>query len=383
MSLIMKFEDFIPKLSDKLLRGIYAIGWENPSSTQVNGIPAILSKKDVIIQAHSGTGKTGTFCISLLNNINPELGCIQGIIIVPTIELGTQVYTVLCTLSEFMEINVLKCVGGHNVKDRLVYPERATILVGTPGKLSDICSRNLIKSQKYNLSMIIIDEFDKTFDKDFVPVIQNIFKTYVYENTQIVLSSATINDEVITLSDTFMHDPIKIILKSEEVSLDGIKQYFIKLDCDDHKFETILDLYKIARVAQCIIFVNSKEKCNILEHKFNSNEFTVSHIHGNIDRSEREKIMNDFRNGTIRILLTTDLMARGIDVQTVSLVINYDIPIDSSQYIHRIGRTGRYGKKGCAINLIGNNSDIRNIRAIEDFYKIKIDELPADFADSL
>lgn len=374
-----KFEEF--ELSESLLRGIYGNGWEVPSTTQKLGIPPILTGRDVLIQAQSGTGKTGTFSISLLHRIVPEYGAIQGIIVVPTIELGDQVYKVIRTLGEYMEINFIKCVGGHNVRDRLQYPDRATILIGTPGKLADICKRNLIKSQNFDVRIIVIDEFDKTFDKDFIPVIQIIFKRCIDEKTQIVLSSATINDDVRTLSKEFMNNPIEISLKTEDVSLDGIKQYYIDLGSDDYKFDTILDIYKASRVGQCIIFVNSKEKCNMLETKFSSVDFTVSHIHGNMDRLEREKIMNEFRNGTIRILLTTDLMARGIDVQTVSLVINYDIPTDSSQYIHRIGRTGRYGKKGCAINLIGNNSDSRSLKAIELYYSIKIDELPENFSE--
>jgi translation initiation factor 4A len=377
----LSFSDF--NFPDKILRGIYAYGWEQPSSTQVLCLPTILKNRDVLIQAQSGTGKTGTFSLGLLNNIVPEHGSIQGLIILPTIELATQVFNVISSLAEYMELNFILCVGGKTVRDMLTYPDRATILVGTPGKLGDVCKKNIIRSQEMNLKVFVIDEFDRTFDKDFIPDVKLIFEKCVYESTQKIFISATINDDVRNICNDLLYDPVEIVIRPEEVSVKGIQQYYINVDRDDDKFDTILDIYKSVVVGQCIIFVNSKDKCNVLEKRFKEADFTINHIHGNMDRKDREMIMSDFVNGKIKILLTTDLMARGIDVQTISLVINYDMPFDSAQYIHRVGRTGRYGKKGFAINLIGNDNDYKSLKAIEKYYSIKIEELPFDFAKLL
>jgi len=375
---IKSFEDI--SLKENLLRGIYSYGWENPSSIQQQGIPAILTGNDVIMQAQSGMGKTGTFTVSLLQQIDENAPEVQGVIIVPTRELADQVYKVIQAIGDYMKINFIKCVGKTHVRDKLPFSHRATILIGTPGKICAVLSKQLIKSQPFNLRILVIDEFDKTLEDDFIPTIKEIF-TYINKETQVVLSSATVNDSVLDIADHFMRNPIVISIKEEEITLEGIKQFYIDCRKEEWKFETIMDLYQVLVIAQSIIFVNSKRKCEQLEELFRRRDFTVKHIHGGMEQEERDRIMTEFRSGSIRILLSTDLTARGIDVPGVTLVINYELPTDKAQYIHRIGRTGRYGKKGSSINLIGSSYEMGALKSIEDYYSTAIQELPSNFAE--
>ena len=374
--IIESFEDV--NLKDDLLRGIYAYGWDKPSQIQRKGIPAILTGSDVVMQAQSGMGKTGTFSTSVLQLIEENLAAIQAIILLPTRELADQVSKVIGAIGDYLEINFVKCVGRSRVSDSFPYPNRATILIGTPGKICAVLEKTLIKSQPFNLKILVIDEFDKMLEEGFVDTIKQIF-SYVRVDTQVVLSSATVNDAVLNISKNFMRDPISIMMKEEELSLDGIRQFFVDCGKEEWKFDTIMDLYNSIVIAQSIVFVNSKKKCNYLEEMFSKRDFTVKSIHGDIEQQERDYIMNEFREGRIRVLLTTDLMARGIDVPGVTLVINYDLPNDNAQYIHRIGRTGRYGKKGSSINLIGNGYEKKLLESIENHYKITIQELPANY----
>jgi len=370
------FEDL--HLKDNLLRGIYSYGWDRPSFIQQQGIPIILNDTDVIMQAQSGLGKTGTFAISMLQKIEENIPTIQGVIILNTRELADQVCKVIQSIGEYMQLNFVKCVGKVRVENRVPLEDRATILIGTPGKISTVLERRMIHNQKIDIKMLVIDEFDKTLESDFIPTIKEIFG-YTNDKTKVVLSSATMNDAVLEISKNFMRNPEIISVKDEELSLEGITQYHIKCEKDEWKFETIMDLYKSLVIAQSIIFVNSIKKCNQLEEMFKERDFTIKSIHGGMDQCDRDIIMREFRDGTIRILLSTDLTARGIDVPSISLVINHDLPVDKSQYIHRVGRTGRYGKKGFVINLIGHRNEMSQLKAIEDCYHISIPELPSNF----
>jgi superfamily II DNA/RNA helicase len=373
---ITTFEEL--NLKDTILRGIYRYGWEKPSFIQQQGIPLILQDRDVIMQAQSGLGKTGTFSIAMLQRIVDDEPTVQGVIVLNTRELADQVHRVIQSIGDYMDCNFVKCVGSIRVDGKLHYPRGPTILIGTPGKICTVLERRLISNQKVDLKMLVIDEFDKTLEVDFIPTIKQIFG-FTTDNTKVVLSSATMNDAVLEISNNFMRNPRIISVKDEEVSLEGIKQYHIKCGEEEWKFSTILDLYKSLVIAQSIIFVNSKRKCDQLESMFKAQDFTISSIHGGMEQGERDEVMSQFRSGKVRILLSTDLTARGIDVPSISLVINYDLPFERSQYIHRIGRTGRYGKKGVAINLIAHKNDEKQLQMIEEFYHITIPDLPSDF----
>jgi translation initiation factor 4A len=375
---ISSFED--ANLKEKLLQGIYSYGWEKPSTIQRKGILPILTGRDVIMQAQSGLGKTGCFTVALLQRIEENEASIQGAILVPTRELADQVYKVIQAVGDHMKINFIKCVGKSRVRDELVYKDRCTILIGTPGKLHAVISKQIIRSQPFRLKCFIIDEFDKMLEEqDFIETIRDIF-SFLTKETQVVLSSATVSREVMDVADQFMRNPIDIAVKTEDLTLEGIKQFYVNCQKNEWKFDTILDLYQSLVVAQSIIFVNTKRTCEELFDKFTNKSFAVQALHGSLEQEERDRIMDDFRAGKIRVLLTTDLIARGIDVPGISLVVNYDLPNDNAQYIHRCGRGGRYGKKGVAINLLGNQYDQKRLQGIEQYYSTAIMELPVDYA---
>ncbi|KAJ2709245.1 translation initiation factor eIF4A [Coemansia sp. D1744] len=185
--------------------------------------------------------------------------------------------------------------------------------------------------------------------------------------------------EVLDVSTKFMRDPIRILVKRDELTLEGIKQFYISVEREEFKFDTLTDLYETITITQAVIFANTRRKVDFLTDKLRERNFTVSAMHGEMDQEQRNTIMNEFRSGSSRILITTDLLARGIDVQQVSLVINYDLPTNRENYIHRIGRGGRFGRKGVAINFV-TDEDVAELRGIEQFYNTQIDEMPGDIA---
>ena len=194
---------------------------------------------------------------------------------------------------------------------------------------------------------------------------------------QIALFSATMPPEILSLADSFMREPSKILIQKEALTLEGIRQYYVAMEKEHHKLDTLFDLYKTIKVTQCIIYTNTKKKTEILANSLNEEGFTVGCMHGGLDQDMRKKVMDDFRHGQIRILITTDILSRGIDIQQISLVINYDLPKENETYIHRIGRSGRFGRKGTAINFV-TQYDITTLKSIEKFYDTAIQQLPAD-----
>jgi len=200
---------------------------------------------------------------------------------------------------------------------------------------------------------------------------------YLPSEVQVALFSATMPNEILQLTERFMRNPVRILVKKEELTLDGIKQYYVAVEKEDYKLATLYDLYESLTITQAIIYCNTRRKVMWLTDKMKQHDFTVSAMHGDMYQKERELIMKEFRSGSTRVLITTDLLARGIDVYTVSLVINYDLPMGRENYIHRIGRSGRYGRKGVAINFVGDEDEPK-LREIETFYNTKIDELPME-----
>jgi translation initiation factor 4A len=370
----------IKGLKDDLLRGIFSIGFENPSPIQKKSILPFLTKKDLIAQAQSGTGKTGCFTVSTLQLIDNEVDKTQAIVLLPTRELASQVFNVFETIAGFMNVNIKLLIGGTNLKDDLLYlnKKQPHIIIGCPGRILDLMYKNYIYSD--NINIVVIDEADEMFSYGFKEQIYKLLDK-LNKDIQIALFSATIPDELHKLIDSFMKEPTKILVKADMLTLEGIAQYYIALENDYQKYETLKDLYESISISQCIIYCNSIKRIDILYEQMIKDEFPVCCIHSNIPKYEREESFKQFRNGKYRVLISSNVTARGIDIQQVNIVINYDVPKCIHSYLHRIGRSGRWGRKGNAINFV-TKYDIKNMKTIEQYYQTEIKELPLDFVNS-
>ena len=367
-------------LKDNLLRGIYSYGFENPSKIQNDSIPVLLTGKDLIAQAQSGTGNTGAFLIGALQKIDESKKETQILVLVPTHELVHQIYEVAVELSKYLDVTIMEVVGGTNVgecqRELSKFPQ---IIIGTPGRVLDMINKRYLFTS--NITTVIFDEADETLSYGFKLTIYNIIKT-IPTSSQICLFSATIPEEIMELSDNFMKQPQKILVKKEALTLEGITQFYINIKVNDWKYDVLTDLYDTINIAQCIIYINSKNKLMEVYDCLIKDNFPVACIHGELTSEDRKKVMEEFRSGHSRILLSTDLLSRGIDVQQLSLVINFDLPKSKETYIHRIGRSGRYGRKGVAINLV-TDRDLPHLKDIEEFYETKIVEMPQNLEDYL
>ncbi len=365
------FEDM--NIKEKLLRGVFAYGYEKPSYIQSKAIVPFIEGNDVIAQAQSGTGKTATFSISLLQKIDENMNETQAIVLSHTRELALQIKNVIKNLSGYMNITINLSVGGTMIKNNVdELKRRPHIVIGTPGRVLDMLNKNHIS--KNSLRMLILDEADELLSNIFLSQIHDIFRL-LPNDIQVGLYSATMTPDFFKLSNNFMRDPIKILVKNDELTLEGIRQYYIDLEKNDFKYDTLCDLYSMISVSQSIIYCNSRRIVEILNNKLTNDDFSVSMIHGDMPQTERNKIMDDFRNGVSRVLISTDLLSRGIDIQQVSIVINYDVPQSVDNYIHRIGRSGRFGRKGVSINFV-TEYDKSKIEELEKYYSTQIMPLP-------
>jgi translation initiation factor 4A len=373
---VTSFDDM--DLKENLLRGIYANGFEKPSAIQQKAIMPVLAGRDVIGQAQSGTGKTATFTISMLQRLDESLNEVQGIVLAPTRELAGQIHDVVVAFSSFMKVKVFCCVGGSSIRDSIrTLRDGVHVVIGTPGRVHDMIQRQHLSTE--HMKIFILDEADEMLDRGFKDQVHDIFR-FMPEEVQVAIFSATMPLEVFEVTKRFMNNPITILVKREELTLAGIKQFFIAIEREEWKLETLCDLYLTLTITQAIIFVNTRKKCEWLTRQLTDRDFTVSSIHGELEQRERDSIMREFRSGSSRVLITTDILAKGIDVQQVSLVINYDLPNNREFYIHRIGRCGRFGRKGVAINFI-THGDVRYMRDIEEFYETEIQQMPSNIAD--
>lgn len=374
--IVTSFDDM--GLADDLLRGIYAYGFEKPSAIQQRAIMPILAGNDTIAQAQSGTGKTATFSISILQQIELKLNSTQALILAPTRELATQIRKVLAALGDFLNVTSHACVGGTLVRDDIrLLQQGIQVVVGTPGRVFDMINRQALNLKR--MKLFVLDEADEMLSRGFKDQIYDIFQ-FLPEKVQVCLFSATMPPEILDISEKFMRDPIKILIQKDELTLEGIKQFYIHVEKEDWKFDTLCDLYETLTITQAIIYCNFKRKVEMLTDRMAQRDFTVSSMHGDMTGDRRDVIMKEFRSGSSRVLITTDLLARGIDVQQVSLVINYDLPKNRESYIHRIGRSGRFGRKGVAINFV-TDDDIRAMRELEAYYNTQIEEMPMNVAD--
>jgi len=367
-------------LKDNLLRGIYSYGFENPSIIQHKAIPLFTKGRDLIAQAQSGTGKTGAFVIGSLHKVNTEEKSTQIIIISPTRELSRQTMSVLEELSKYMDVTYQEVIGGTDIfACRAGLDKSPHIVIGTPGRILDMINKKSLFTDK--IATVVFDEADEILSYGFKETIYEIVQR-IPEQTQICLFSATMPDEVLELTDKFMSNPESILVKKEALTLEGIKQFYINMKVSDWKYDILKDLYDTISISQCIIYFNSKNKLMEINERLIQENFPVSFIHGDLSSEERKQTMELFKSGQSRILLSTDLLSRGIDIQQLSLVINFDLPRSKETYIHRIGRSGRYGRKGVAINFI-TDRDSTQMAELEEHYNTKVEEMPADISEYL
>tara|TARA_B100001063_G_C16769292_1_gene560545 strand:+ start:1901 stop:3106 length:1206 start_codon:yes stop_codon:yes gene_type:complete len=386
---ISSWEDENLNLDTSLLRGIYAFGFEKPSPIQCKALMPMTSskKRDIIAQAQSGTGKTGAFVVGVLQKLcNANIKSIDhtfALVLAPTHELAMQSMKVFTRISRFIkpEVRIELLVGGTSIEDnkKKLIQNKPHIVVGTPGRIQDMIRRKHLKVDK--LAITIIDEADEMFSSGFQEQIYKIFQ-HMPQNIQIGLFSATMDNDLEELSKKFMINPKKILVKAEQLTLQGIAQYFINLDDDMQKYETLKDLFGTLTISQAIIYCNSTKRVDDLEEAMREDDFPVRKIHGKMRESERNTTYEDFKKGGARVLITSNLFARGIDVQQVSIVINFDIPKNEHTYLHRIGRSGRWGRKGIAINF-QTKYDISRLKRFEEFYNTEITELPVNYTDYL
>lgn len=372
------FDDM--KLNDDLVRGIYAYGFNHPSAIQSRAIIPIIEGNEIIAQAQSGTGKTGTFSIAILQKINKNIQNCQAVVLAPTRELATQIKDVFRDLSAFLNYKIALCVGGIEMKKNIEDVTGAHIIVGTPGRVFDLLKRPKIVNTKY-IKMFVLDEADEMLTGDFKSQIRDII-SLLMNKIQICIFSATITEETIETSKFFMKNPLKILVKKEKLSLAGIKQFSVNVEVEEYKLETLIELYGSINIGQSMIYVNTKQKANFLQENLFNEKFVIGVIHSDMSSTERSDVIKLFRSGKLRILISTDLLARGIDVQQVSIVINYDIPNNYENYLHRIGRGGRYGKRGTAINFL-TIKDKQKIADIQNNYNIVIEPLPKNYEEIL
>jgi len=365
-------------LSSDLLRSIYSMGFESMSEIQQKAIYPIMQGKDVIAQAQSGTGKTGSFTISALTKINVTQNAPQAIIIAPTHELVSQIHSVATSLSNFIEgIRIRTLLGGTNVQEEVqdLRENPPHLVIGCTGRIHDMIRRRALQTS--SIKLCVLDEADEMLSNGFRDQIYYIFQQ-LPSDVQIALFSATMPDAMHRISERFMRDPVRIIMKPEELNLDGIKQYFVALHDDREKYVCLRDLFERMTLTQTMIYANNVERVINLYEGMKQDGFPVCCIHSNMTKPERNAVIKEFRQGAHRFMISSNLTARGIDIQQVSTVINYDIPRSVETYLHRIGRSGRFGRKGLAINFI-TKRDVFNMKNIERHYGVTIDELPENY----
>jgi translation initiation factor 4A len=372
---VNKWDDL--ELEPSILRSIYNHGFEIPSEIQRKAIPPMKKSRDLIAQAQSGMGKTGAFTIGSLSHVDVSKQETQVIVLAPTHELVSQICSVFDGLSSYMEgIIIRKMVGGTSVMDEMQELRNNVphVVIGCTGRVFDMIKRRALHT--HDVKICVLDEADEMLSIGFKDQIYNIFQQ-LPSNVQIALFSATMPPAILQLTERFMRDPVKITMQPQELNLDGIKQYYIAMHNDYDKFECLKDLFARLTVSQAIIYANDVRRVKDLHEMMTKEGFAVCCIHREMSKTERSDAISQFRDGKYRMLISSNITARGIDVQQVKTVINFDIPRSVDVYLHRIGRSGRWGRRGIAINFV-TKQDIRQMKTIESHYKVSIEEMGAN-----
>lgn len=341
-----EFEDFC--LKRPLLMGIFEKGWERPSPIQEASIPVALTGRDILARAKNGTGKTGAYCIPLIEQINVELKKIQALVIVPTRELALQTSHICNELGKHLGLKVMVTTGGTNLKDDIlrIY-ETVHAVIATPGRILDLIEKKIANMN--TCKMLVLDEADKLLSHDFKGMLDKIIH-YLPSERQILLYSATFPLTVEQFMRKHLRQPYEINLM-DELTLKGVTQYYAFVQ-ERQKVHCLNTLFSKLQINQSIIFCNSTQRVELLAKKITDLGYSCYYIHAKMNQAHRNRVFHDFRAGLCRNLVCSDLFTRGIDIQAVNVVINFDFPKMAETYLHRIGRSGRFGHLGIAINLI-------------------------------
>jgi len=366
-------------INPNLLRGIYAHGFEKPSPIQQKAIKPLVLRKDIVAQAQSGTGKTATFTIGALANIDVNDNNTQVLVLSPTKELTIQTAKVFESLGSMIDkLRIQTLYGGSVIEESSGFLNKNIphIICGCPGRVCDMMRRDKITSKKIRL--VVLDEADEMLSSGFKEQVYNIFQNF-NNDIQVALFSATLPDSINSIVEKIMRNPIRIEVKRDMLTLEGIQQFYVAVEDDRQKYLTMKHLFGFFSVSQCIIYCNSVKRVQELFEAMMEDEFPVCRIHSNMDKSEREVAFNEFKTGKSRVLISSNVTARGIDIQQVSIVINFDLPKCVNTYLHRIGRSGRWGRKGVGINLI-TRRDVIKLKEIEQHYSTQISEMPGELS---
>ncbi|KAJ8141392.1 hypothetical protein OY671_005431 [Metschnikowia pulcherrima] len=370
------FEDL--NLKRELLMGIFEAGFEKPSPIQEESIPMALAGRDILARAKNGTGKTASFVIPALQSVKPKLNKTQVLILVPTRELALQTSQVVRTLGKHLGINCMVTTGGTNLKDDILrLNEPVHILVGTPGRVLDLAARSVADFSECPL--FVMDEADKMLSREFKSVIEQIL-SFFPQKRQSLLFSATFPYAVKSFMDKHLTKPYEINLM-DELTLRGISQFYAFVE-EKQKLHCLNTLFSKLQINQSIIFCNSTNRVELLAKKITELGYSCYYSHAKMPQQARNKVFHEFRQGKVRNLVCSDLLTRGIDVQAVNVVINFDFPKSAETYLHRIGRSGRFGHLGLAINLMSWN-DRYSLYQIEQELGTEIKPIPATIDKSL
>jgi superfamily II DNA/RNA helicase len=370
--------DELENIDHNILRGIFGYGFEKPSPIQRKAIKPIISGRDIIAQAQSGTGKTATFSIGALSLIDLKNNNTQVLVLSPTRELTIQTAKVMSSIGSMMDgLRVQTLFGGSSVDEYSGFLRKNVphIICGCPGRVYDMMRRGNITTK--TIKLIILDEADEMLSQGFKEQVYNIFQ-YFDNNIQVALFSATLSEQIKPIIDKIMRNPVRITMKAEMLTLEGISQFFVAVEDDREKYQILKNTFSSISLSQSIIYCNSVKRVADLYEAMSEDGFPVCCVHSNMESRDRERAFNDFKIGSCRVLISSNVTARGIDVQQVSTVINFDIPKDVHTYLHRIGRSGRWGRKGVGINFI-TRRDIPKLKEIEEYYACQINEMPSNF----
>ena len=366
---IQQFKDL--PLSMEVMKGIEELGFSNLFPIQAQAITPLLEGKDVIGQAQTGTGKTAAFGIPMIERLNPEVKDVQGLVLVPTRELAVQVAEHISQLAKYTKLKVLPVYGGEPIERQIRALERGIqIVVGTPGRVIDLLDRRILNLAL--VKVVVLDEADRMLDMGFIDDIEYILSK-VPSNRQTSLFSATIDQTVMKLCNRYMKNPQKILVSKDEIALSQINQYYMVVN-PHSKFEILCNILDENHIDRAIIFCKTRLETSILADKLRKRGYDAKPLHAGFTQPQRDFVTNAFRRGKLKLLVATDVAARGLDIQGVTHIINYDVPQDALVYFHRIGRTARKGQSGTAIMLVGYG-EIAELNTIKALTKTRIEEL--------